>query len=206
MRYSISKFRNFSGIFSEFFRDFSDFEYFCENATLIFEIEIHRNAPIIFEVKIYKNAPPWALTSSPFPCSMCFSRNHVDGKCVENIKDYGRSYVSSYNLCQGREYATYNHDSQPLFPLKPCFHQYIQHQMIENNANVSTLQDILSMIEKLSKGVQNMNEKMSDLVRRVEKLKTTTNLDQSNPIIEIMGGKENEVDYNQDTFLPGSQL
>ena len=73
--------------------------------------------------------------------------------------------------------------------------------MIESNANVSNFQDTMSMIEKLSKGVKNMNEKMSDVVRRVEKINTTTNLDQSNPNIEIMGGKENEVDYNQGTFL-----
>ena len=110
------------------------------------------------------------------PCSMCFSRNHADGKCVENRKYYARSYVSSYNLWKGCEYENFSHDSLPLFLPKPYFHQYIQHQMIENNSNGSTLQDIMSMIEKLSKGVQNINEKMSDMVRRVEKLKTTTNL------------------------------
>ena len=46
MRYSISK-----------FRDFSDFEHIYKNATLIFEVKIYRNAPPIFEGKIYKNAP-----------------------------------------------------------------------------------------------------------------------------------------------------
>ena len=53
VRYLISKFRDFSGIFSEFFRDFSDLEHIYKNATLIFEIEIYRNVPPIFEIKIY---------------------------------------------------------------------------------------------------------------------------------------------------------
>ena len=35
MRYLISKFRDFSRIFSKFFRDFSDFENIYTNATLI---------------------------------------------------------------------------------------------------------------------------------------------------------------------------
>ena len=83
------------------------------------------------------------------PCSMCFSRNQVDGECVENNKEYTWSYASSYNLWHGHEYANYCHDPQPLFPPKPCFHQYIQHQMIENNSNDSTLKDMMSMIEKL---------------------------------------------------------
>ena len=56
------------------------------------------------------------------PCSMYFSRNHADGQCVENRKDYARRYVSSYNLWQGRGYATYNHDSQPTIHLKNIFH------------------------------------------------------------------------------------
>ena len=53
MRYSISKFRDFSRIFSNFFRDFSYFEHIFKNVTSIFEVEIYRNAPPIFEVKIY---------------------------------------------------------------------------------------------------------------------------------------------------------
>ena len=57
MKYSISKFRDFSGIFFEFFRNFSDFENIYENATPIFEIEIYRNALLIFEIKIYQNTP-----------------------------------------------------------------------------------------------------------------------------------------------------
>ena len=70
MRYSISKFREFSGIFLEFFREFSDFEYIYENATPIFKVkiyknalrflksEIYTNATPSFKVKNYKNAPP----------------------------------------------------------------------------------------------------------------------------------------------------
>ena len=38
LRYLISKFRDFSGIFSKFFRDFSDFEYIYKNDTLTFEV------------------------------------------------------------------------------------------------------------------------------------------------------------------------
>ena len=38
VRYSISKFRDFSRIFSKFFRDFSNFEHIYKNATLIFEV------------------------------------------------------------------------------------------------------------------------------------------------------------------------
>ena len=40
MRYSISKFRDFS----EFFRDFSDFEDIYENATPTFKVKIYKNA------------------------------------------------------------------------------------------------------------------------------------------------------------------
>ena len=58
VRYLISKFRDFSRIFSEFFRDISDFEHIYENVTLIFEIEIYSNAPPILEMKIYKNTLP----------------------------------------------------------------------------------------------------------------------------------------------------
>ena len=58
VRYSISKFRDFSGIFLKFFRNFSDFEHIYKNVTPIFEVEIYRNAPLIFQVKIYRNAPP----------------------------------------------------------------------------------------------------------------------------------------------------
>ena len=36
MRYSISKFRDFSKFFSKFFRDFFDFEHIYKNVTLIF--------------------------------------------------------------------------------------------------------------------------------------------------------------------------
>ena len=46
MRYSISKFRDFSRIFSRIFS-----EHIYENATPIFEIKIYRNAPLILEVK-----------------------------------------------------------------------------------------------------------------------------------------------------------
>ena len=50
VRYSISKSRDFFGIFSEIFRDFSDFEHIYQNATSIFKVKIYRNAPSIFEV------------------------------------------------------------------------------------------------------------------------------------------------------------
>ena len=58
MRYSISKFRDFSRIFLEFFMDFSNVENIYKNATLIFEVEIYTNAPLIFKVKILKNNLP----------------------------------------------------------------------------------------------------------------------------------------------------
>ena len=61
VRYSISKFRDFSGIFLNFFvffMDFYDFEHIHKNATLIFEVEIYKNVPPIFIVQIYRNAPP----------------------------------------------------------------------------------------------------------------------------------------------------
>ena len=57
MRYSSSKFMNFSRISSKFFRDVSNFEDIYKNGTSIFEVEIYKNAPPIFEVKILKNAP-----------------------------------------------------------------------------------------------------------------------------------------------------
>ena len=48
MRYSISKFMDFSENFLNFFRDFSDFEHIYENTTLIFEVKIYKNAPPIY--------------------------------------------------------------------------------------------------------------------------------------------------------------
>ena len=59
----------------------------------------------------------------------------------------------------------------------------------------------MNIIEKLSKLVKNMSEKLSDMVSRVGKLKMT-NLNQFNPNIDIVGGKTNYVDYNQGTFFP----
>ena len=55
VRYSISKFNDFSRTFYELFRDFSNFEHIYKNATLIFEVKIYRIAPLILEVKINKN-------------------------------------------------------------------------------------------------------------------------------------------------------
>ena len=55
LRYLISKFRDFSRIFSEFFKDFSDFENIYQNPIPIFEIKIYKNAPPIFKVKINRN-------------------------------------------------------------------------------------------------------------------------------------------------------
>ena len=60
VRYLISKFKNFSRIFPEFFYflwTFSNFDHIYENATPIFEIEIYINAPPISKVKIYRNDP-----------------------------------------------------------------------------------------------------------------------------------------------------
>ena len=51
VRYSISNFRDFSRIFSEVFRDFSDFEHIYKNAIMIFEVEIYKNATPNFEVE-----------------------------------------------------------------------------------------------------------------------------------------------------------
>ena len=70
MRYSISKFRDFSGIFLNFLGAFSDFEHIYENDTPIFKVKIdkntlqflksesYKNATPIFKVKNYRNAPP----------------------------------------------------------------------------------------------------------------------------------------------------
>ena len=44
MRYSISKFRDFSGIFLNFLGTFQIFEHIYENATLILKVKIYRNA------------------------------------------------------------------------------------------------------------------------------------------------------------------
>ena len=44
VRYSISKFRDFSGIFLIFFGAFSDFEHIYENASPIFKVKIYKNA------------------------------------------------------------------------------------------------------------------------------------------------------------------
>ena len=44
MRYSISKFRNFSGIFLNFLGTFSDFKHIYENATPILKVKIYKNA------------------------------------------------------------------------------------------------------------------------------------------------------------------
>ena len=57
MRYSISKHKDFSRIFFNFFRDFFDFEHTYKNTTSIFKVEIYKNVPLIFKGKFYKNAP-----------------------------------------------------------------------------------------------------------------------------------------------------
>ena len=48
MRYSISKFRDFSRIFSKIFRDFSDFEHIYKNAIPNFEVDKYKNFALIF--------------------------------------------------------------------------------------------------------------------------------------------------------------
>ena len=58
MRYSISKFRDFSGIFLNFLGTFSDFEHIYENATPIFKVKIYKNALRFSKSEIYKNATP----------------------------------------------------------------------------------------------------------------------------------------------------
>ena len=58
MRYSISKFRDFSGIFLIFLGTFSDFEHIYENATPIFKVKIYKNALRFSKSEIYKNATP----------------------------------------------------------------------------------------------------------------------------------------------------
>ena len=76
------------------------------------------------------------------PCSLCFSRNHADGQCVENSKDYARRYVSSYNVWQGREYATYNHESQPTIDFQNTFHVNNHASLrLEENYVISSLNE-----------------------------------------------------------------
>ena len=58
MRYSISKFRDFSGIFLNFLGTFSDFEHIYENVTPIFKVKIYKNALRFSKSEIYKNATP----------------------------------------------------------------------------------------------------------------------------------------------------
>ena len=62
MRYSISKFRDFSRIFLEFFLNFLGsfliLSIFTKMSLQFFKLEIYKNAPLIFKVKIYRNAPP----------------------------------------------------------------------------------------------------------------------------------------------------
>ena len=48
VRYSISKFSDFSGIFLKFLGTFPIFEYIYKNATPIFEVEIYKNTTLIF--------------------------------------------------------------------------------------------------------------------------------------------------------------
>ena len=57
MRYSISKFRDFSGIFINILETLSDFEHIYKNTPPNFEAKIYINIPLIFEVKIKKKAP-----------------------------------------------------------------------------------------------------------------------------------------------------
>ena len=72
MRYSISKFEDFS----EIFRDFFDFEHIYENATPIFEMKIYRNVPLI-----YQNFQSKKFTKMPL--------------CTISIKDYDFSKLKS---------------------------------------------------------------------------------------------------------------
>ena len=58
MRYSISKFRDFSVIFLNFLGTFSDFEHIYENATPIFKVKINKNALRFSNSEIYINVTP----------------------------------------------------------------------------------------------------------------------------------------------------
>ena len=58
VRYSISKFRDFSGIFLNFLGTFQIFEHIYENATLIFKVKIYRNALWFSKSEIYRNDIP----------------------------------------------------------------------------------------------------------------------------------------------------
>ena len=59
LRYSISKFRDFSGIFFEFLGTFQFFfSIFTKMPPQFFKVKIYRNANRTFKVKIYRNAPP----------------------------------------------------------------------------------------------------------------------------------------------------
>ena len=130
------------------------------------------------------------------PCSMCFSRNHTDGECVEdNMWTYG-SLCNSWNR---HENLNYNMDSQHQYHPKTYFYHHDQIQLNEENSNDSTLQDMMSRMEQLLKGMQNTSEKMDDMERGVEKLRME-NLNQTTTKIDIMGGKENEFDHNQGIF------
>ena len=57
MRYSISKFRDFSRIFSNFLGTFQIFSIFMKIPFRFSNSEIYKNATPIFKVKNYKNIP-----------------------------------------------------------------------------------------------------------------------------------------------------
>ena len=76
MRYSTSKFEDFSWNFFEFYKDFSYFEHFYENATVIFKLKIYRNAPLI-----NRNFLSQKFTEMPL--------------CTISIKDYDFSKLKS---------------------------------------------------------------------------------------------------------------
>ena len=90
-------------------------------------------------------------------------------------------------------------DSQLQYHPKTYFYHHDQIQLNEENSNDSTLQDMMSRMEQLLKGMQNTSEKMDDMARRVEKLRME-NLNQTTIKTDIMGGEENEFDHNQGIF------
>ena len=103
VKYSISKLRDFSGIFLNFLGTFQIFEHIYENATLIFKVkiykntlqflksEIYKNATPIFKVKNYRNAPPIYRNFR----SQYFTEMPL---CTISIKDYDFSKLKSWYL------------------------------------------------------------------------------------------------------------
>ena len=63
------------------------------------------------------------------PCSMCYSRNHADGECVENEEVIVMNQAPPYNAWNGRGNGNYNNNQRPSYQQKPYFQPYITNNL-----------------------------------------------------------------------------